>query len=276
MADRDYGWQREDDVGRPWESRRAEPQERGGERGPYPGREDWESGTREEQAFGGYPDYREDRYARSEQGAYRPRGMPRPYARERAEPYYGVSQGYGGAGHGERYREEMRGAPAAEYERGPRAPYHSSPEAYPPTETPYPQQERGDDWAPRGEPYAPTRYGRFAGATLESQYARGYAEPASYPDTYRAEPYGGRPYGRGEQRYAAGSTGAAGEEEFEPDYRDWRRRQMEALDDDYRAFREERRNKFRDEFENYRKNRTRTSGATSAKQAGSPTDKSGG
>jgi hypothetical protein len=65
--------------------------------------------------------------------------------------------------------------------------------------------------------------------------------------------------------------------EFDPDYLQWRREQMQRLDDDYRSWRQDRFKKFSDEFSSWRKQRS-SSGPEPAGGSGdtSPTGTSTG
>ena len=240
MPNQEYGRQRRNGE---QERRRYEARERGWEDSG----EGWEDDdTLEERAFGGYPDYRRDRYERQQRGEA-PFREGRSYRR--------------GAG----YADPTRTYPGGDY----------------------PHEQRGDEFGRREEPYAPSRYGE---AGTRERYGRPGFYDAQHHGGLRqnyqreeARRYGadwgqGRGYtaggyGYGEGEYAPGFHGQPGraqgqgfdqdnDNEFEPDYREWRRQQISALDDDYRAYRSERQQKFSDDFETYRKNKTKSAGST--------------
>jgi hypothetical protein len=73
-------------------------------------------------------------------------------------------------------------------------------------------------------------------------------------------------FGRGEQR--------GDDQQFDPDYHQWRSEQMRNLDDDYREWRQDRYKKFSDEFTQWRKNRPQQRGSSSASQESGSSNKS--
>ena len=66
--------------------------------------------------------------------------------------------------------------------------------------------------------------------------------------------YGGYDLQRSDQQ--RGQPSDQNQDDFDPDYHQWRRDQIDALDKDYREFRQERYKKFSDEFATWRSNRS--------------------
>lgn len=89
----------------------------------------------------------------------------------------------------------------------------------------------------------------------------GYAGPGGYGGGYGGS-YSGSPSGYSGQRDQP-------EQQFDPDYSQWRREQMRALDDDYNQWRQDRFKKFSDEFSTWRSSRQQAAG-TGKSEGGSP------
>jgi|GEM_PF-664922 len=109
--------------------------------------------------------------------------------------------------------------------------------------------ERGDrDY--RNDPYVDRSGG----------YASGYGGAAGFGAGYGSAGYGGESYGVGRGAGATSTYGlGAGPDHdgwgLDPNYRSWRRRQMEAFDRDYEEYRRENLNRFHDDFGSWRSNR---------------------
>lgn len=80
-------------------------------------------------------------------------------------------------------------------------------------------------------------------------YESNYGYESSHP-SYRA-----RGAGDWSSRSGTNQHGQEQGDEFDPDYHQWRRDQLQTLDNDYRQFRQERFKKFSDEFSSWRTSR---------------------
>lgn len=100
-------------------------------------------------------------------------------------------------------------------------------------------------------------YGRDERSSGRGWGGAGYEGPGGYGGGYG---YGQRDQDRyGQDRYGQGRSGYGGygsQEQFDPDYSQWRQEQMSTLDNDYRDWRQDRFKKFSDEFSTWRSGRT--------------------
>ncbi len=107
------------------------------------------------------------------------------------------------------------------------------------------------------------RYGQFGG---HGQDRERFNRPSGLDRDYRGAGYAGPGgYGGGYGgSYSGSQSGYSGrgsqEQQFDPDYSQWRREQMRALDDDYDQWRQDRFKKFSDEFSAWRSTRQQTAG----------------
>jgi hypothetical protein len=118
----------------------------------------------------------------------------------------------------------------------------------------------------------------FGGAQSAGGYDRGASNYAS-SDDWQQRGYGGGGssgglYGDyrldrddGGQGWRDQQGRSQHRHEFEPDYHQWRKEQVQALDEDYRNWRQERYKKFSDEFSDWRKNRSSASSASATGSA---------
>lgn len=112
----------------------------------------------------------------------------------------------------------------------------------------------------RSAPYdAPPGPGTWGGQAPREQWGR------------PTEPWGGPrqqnfDYPQRDTLSPDASWGGRHDDQFDPDYHQWRSEQMRALDEDYRSWRQDRYKKFSDEFDRWRAERNRS--ATAAGDAG--------
>ncbi len=118
------------------------------------------------------------------------------------------------------------------------------------------------------------RYGQHGGYGREQRER--FNRPSGLDRDYRGAGYAGPGgYGGGMgSSYSGSQSGYSGrgdsqEQQFDPDYSQWRREQMRALDDDYNQWRQDRFKKFSDEFSTWRSSRQQTAG-TGKNESGSP------
>lgn len=109
------------------------------------------------------------------------------------------------------------------------------------------------------------RYGAWGGSGQDPRER--FNRPSGLDRDYRGAGYAGPGgYGGGYGgSYSGSQSGYSGqrdqpEQQFDPDYSQWRREQMRALDDDYNQWRQDRFKKFSDEFSTWRSSRQQNVG----------------
>lgn len=161
-----------------------------------------------------------------------PDGYPGGYPGGLQQGYGGYYGGYDSGYYGGREREYGSG-----WSNGPRSrgPYHGN-EDYP--GHPHYSGDRHHDRSSRPGAYGQFRQGGQSGRH-DWDDDHGYEHDNS-----------GRYYGRQHQGRSGGH-----DDQFDPDYSQWRDEQMRGLDEDYRTWRNERYKKFSDEFSQWRSQR---------------------
>ncbi|HEX5686197.1 MAG TPA: hypothetical protein VFY73_19385 [Ideonella sp.] len=139
-----------------------------------------------------------------------------------------------------------------------------------------------DSYRPVGEPYE--RYGPSAPHEASRTAAGPWGGPAPREQwSHPSEQWGG--HGEQDFNYLQRDTlspepgwGGRHDDQFDPDYHQWRNEQMRALDEDYRSWRQDRYKKFSTEFDQWRAERSRTSAPAgdTGKASDSPGDASSG
>jgi len=113
------------------------------------------------------------------------------------------------------------------------------------------------------------RYGRSAPYEAPSGSASATGEQAPREQwAHPTEPWGGQ--GQQNFDYPQRDTlspdsswgGGRHDDQFDPDYHQWRSEQIRALDEDYRSWRQDRYKKFSDEFDQWRSGRSRNAAST--------------
>lgn len=237
MTDRDYGAGRYGERDEDGDHYRPRQRQAGGYRRAA---DDDNDDMREERAFGGYPDYRSDRYGRSDQGYGRYGQRGQNYGRERNEPYR-----YQGSRNA--YPQEERGDDWQR--RSPSAPDY--------------RMSGGHGWQGQHHggiggtsEYGQFGQGQYAGGSQYSQddrqygqgarnrqFEQGYGQYGEYGQSGRYSASSQSPYGENDAGAYGRSQGAQGDY-FDPDYSEWRQNEMQTLDNDYRAYRQERQKKY--------------------------------
>jgi hypothetical protein len=256
MQQRDYsnrqrgGYQNDDRFG---DYGRREQQQQGGQRGMAGG--DYGDVSREQgysQDRAGGQDWGDDRSSYGQYGGGQAGGRQQD------------AWDTGGRGASGQYGGQYRG----DYERQQGGRYGS------PGRSQTSQYSRPDDQFGRGD---------FGGGSMT-----GVAGPERYERQGREESWSGQDQwgsprhdqglGHGSRGQSQGEWGGSRQEEFDPDYHQWRNEQIRALDEDYRGWRQDRYKKFSDEFDKWRSNRTRgtSAGGSTDGDAGSNATSTGG
>lgn len=175
------------------------------------------------------------------------------------------------SGYGRYGAPDVHGQPTGGYERP----------VYEEARTSYGQYERGgreEGWRDqdRFSRDYPGGYGQSRQGGYDKWDGRYGDDSPRDRGQYAGHPYlGSRTYGgygdvQGYGRDHGDTSGRRHDSHSDPDYRQWRQRQIQQLDEEYDAWRGERYKKFSEEFDDWRKNRSAADKVSSKPSTGSP------